>query len=81
MKAGMSDALTVNLGERSYLIHFESDVGGRVTEAVESRRRSGRKVAVLTDRNLSTAQESWLRSTFGDAPSLVVDVAGCSVAD
>jgi 3-dehydroquinate synthase len=68
----MADSLLVNLGERSYSIRFESDVAEAVGAEVKSRLASGRKVAVLTDRNLSEKQRPLFHSAFGDAPLLVV---------
>jgi hypothetical protein len=72
MNLSMSETLAVNLAERSYLIHFDRDVGGQISEEIARRSAAGRKVAVLTDENISRAQGAWLQSIFGDASTLVV---------
>ncbi len=68
----MADVLTVQLGERSYPIHFGATLASDVQAQVEALGASGRKVAVLTDRNVATKQAEALRSLFGGAPTLVL---------
>jgi 3-dehydroquinate synthase len=68
----MSETLAVNLAERSYVIHFERDVGGLISSEVRARVASGRKVAVLSDVNVEAAQQNWLKTVFGDQPLMVV---------
>jgi 3-dehydroquinate synthase len=68
----MSETLAVNLAERSYLIHFDNDVGELISQEVKRRLAVGRKIAVLTDENLNRTQDAWIRKTFGEAPLFVV---------
>jgi 3-dehydroquinate synthase len=74
----MSDTLTVRLGERSYPIHFGADLTAEVRAAVAQLEREGRRVAVLTDRNVAACQAAALQAMFGGAPMLVTG-AGESV--
>ena len=69
----MAENLTVNLGDRTYRIHFGFDLGADVRELVDELGRAGRKALVLTDRNVAVAQRDGLRAMFGDAPILAVD--------
>lgn len=69
----MAETLTVNLGERSYPIRFGADLTADVRGEVERITATGRKVAVLTDRNLVGAQAAALRTMFGEAPVLAVE--------
>jgi 3-dehydroquinate synthase len=70
---GMAESLTVNLGERSYPIAFGVDLVADVSVKVGELGRSGRKVAVVTDRNLATLQGATLRTMFGDVPMLALE--------
>ncbi len=67
------DTLTVALGERSYPIHFSADVSGSIRAELDALQAAGRKVAVVTDRNLAITQQSALTLLAGDAPRLVLD--------
>jgi 3-dehydroquinate synthase len=67
------ETLTVNLGERSYRIHFGGDVTARVRDEIRGLIAAGRKVAVLTDTHVARAQAAALRAMFGDAPVLAVE--------
>ncbi len=67
----MSDTLTVRLGERSYPIHFGADLTAEVRAAVAQLEHEGRRVAVLTDRNVAASQAGALKVMFGGAPMLV----------
>ena len=68
----MSETLAVNLAERSYVIHFERDVGELISEEVGRRLQAGGRVAVLTDANFKGAHDRWLRRAFDSAPIMVV---------
>ncbi|MET0263580.1 MAG: 3-dehydroquinate synthase [Rariglobus sp.] len=68
----MVESLTVNLGERSYPIHFGADVASAVRAEVDALVAAGRKVAVVTDRNLANSQGATLAAMFGDNPTLVL---------
>jgi 3-dehydroquinate synthase len=64
----MPDLLQVHLGDRSYPILFGEDLAAEVRARVDS----GRRLAVITDRNVADLQASALKSVFGDAPALVI---------
>jgi 3-dehydroquinate synthase len=68
----MTETLSVNLGERAYSISIGSNLQGVVRAAVSDLAKSGRKVAVLTDRNVATRQGPALQAMLGDAPMLVL---------
>ena len=68
----MLDTLNVNLGARSYPIHFAEDLSGEVKLQVEALGAASRRVAVVTDRNVATIQAATLQRLFGNAPSLIV---------
>ena len=68
----MPDVLTVNLGERSYPIQFGTELTTEVGAKAGEMRARGRKIAVLTDRNLSERQGTALKAMFGDTPTLAV---------
>lgn len=69
----MIENLTVNLGERSYPILFGTDVAPAVRAKVDELLAAGRKVAVVTDRNLARAQRDALCAMFGERPVLVLE--------
>lgn len=68
----MADVLTVNLGERSYPIHFGGDLSQDVRALAGDLARAGRKVAVVTDGNVSRLHAAALGTLFADAPTLVI---------
>jgi 3-dehydroquinate synthase len=69
----MVESLTVNLGTRSYPIHFGNNVAPTVRAEIDALVAAGRKVAVVTDRNLATSQTDALRAMFGEQPTLVLE--------
>lgn len=69
----MAETLTVNLGERSYVIRFSQNLAPKVCEEVDRLAAAGRKVAVLTDLNFMRAQGSALTLMFGGAPVLTLE--------
>lgn len=69
----MADSLTVNLGERSYALHFGVDLTGLVCAEVGRLTAAGRRVAVLTDTHVAAAQGAALAAMFGPAPVLAVE--------
>ena len=71
----MVESLRVNLGERSYSLHFGSELAASVRAEVDALVSADRKVVVVTDRNVASNQAGVLRAMFGDAPMLVL-VAG-----
>src|SRR3954471_9457323 len=69
----MVETLKVNLGARSYPIHFGADLSAEVREEIARLGAAGRKVAVLTDQNFTRAQANALNAMFGTAPVLAVE--------
>jgi 3-dehydroquinate synthase len=69
----MAETLTVNLGERSYVIRFGRDLAVDVREEIDRLRAAGRKAAVLTDLNFQRAQGPVLAAMFGGAPVLALE--------
>lgn len=69
----MVESLTVHLGDRSYPIHFGADVAPVVRAEVDALVAAGRKVAVVTDRNLARSQRDALHAMFGEQPMLVLE--------
>ncbi len=69
----MVETLKVNLGARSYPIHFGEDLAADVRAEVGRLTAAGRKVAVLTDTNFSRLHAGGLQAMFGDAPVLAVE--------
>lgn len=69
----MAETLAVNLGERSYVIHFGHDLSAGVRAEVDRRVAAGRRVAVLTDVNVARAQAPLLAAMFGSAPCLAME--------
>lgn len=62
----------VSLGERSYPIHFSEDASAQVRPVTEGLAASGRRLAVVTDGNVSKLQAETLKGLFGGAPTLVL---------
>lgn len=69
----MTETLTVNLGERSYMIRFGWDLAVDVREVIDRLGAAGRKAAVLTDLNFQRAQGPVLAAMFGGAPVLALE--------
>ena len=69
----MVESLTVNLGDRSYPIHFGQDVAAAVRAQIDALAAAGRKVVVVTDRNLARSQADALQAMFGGQPTLVLE--------
>jgi 3-dehydroquinate synthase len=69
----MVDPLLVNLGERSYSLTLGADLANQVRTVVDGLMGSGRKVVVLTDRNVANHQGALLDVMFGDAPKVIAE--------
>ncbi len=69
----MSETLTVNLAERSYPIHFHADIAPVVRPEVDALVAAGRKVVIVTDRNLARSQRDAVYAMFGEQPTLVLE--------
>lgn len=68
----MTESLTVNLGSRSYPIHFGATAAGRLAADVAALRAEGRPFAWVSDEAVEKAWGGWLREVFADAPSILV---------
>jgi 3-dehydroquinate synthase len=64
----MIAALTVALGHRSYPIHFGGDLSGDIAEKLSELKRQGRKVVIITDEMVASAQEAFLEKMAVDIP-------------
>lgn len=73
LSSGMADKLVVNLGERSYPIHFASSVIDVVRTSVTGYRAAGRPLVVLTDRNLESHQAGAIEAMFTGVPQITVE--------
>jgi 3-dehydroquinate synthase len=69
----MIQGLTVELGARSYPIHFVSRAADALKSAVAEMSQSGRAGVLLTDAGVAAAQAEFLEAAFGVLPRLVVD--------
>lgn len=69
----MPDALTVNLGERSYPLYFGADLKTEIRSAITALQAAGRKVAVITDRRLNEYQGATMQALCGDLPRFVCE--------
>jgi 3-dehydroquinate synthase len=69
----MVESLTVNLSDRSYPIHFGKDVAAAVRTQIDALVAAGRKIVVVTDRNLARSQADALHAMFGAQPTLVLE--------
>ena len=74
----MVDTLTVQLAERSYPLHFGSDVTETVAAEVSRLTATGHKVIVLTDANVARAQAVALQRMFGAVPQRVIPAGEAS---
>jgi 3-dehydroquinate synthase len=68
----MAESLHVNLGERSYPIHFEANLDAKVEAQIDDYLGRGRKVVILTDRNVAKNQAERLCRWEKRAPTFVV---------
>jgi 3-dehydroquinate synthase len=65
------EELMVNLGERSYPIHFGGDLTRDLRSVADDLTKAHRWIAVLTDQNLEKSQAQALSAMFGTAPRFV----------
>ncbi len=69
----MTPGLTVELGARSYPIHFMDGAEARLAGLLEELAAGGRPVALLTDAGVARAQAGLLARTLAGVPRLVVE--------
>lgn len=68
----MTRGLTVELGEKSYPIHFSGDVSEAIEQAVADAAKQGRRSVLLTDKGVAGALGGFLQKAFGSTPCLTV---------
>jgi 3-dehydroquinate synthase len=68
----MTAGLTVDLGKRSYPIHFVRDADRLIREAVEKAVQAGRPCVLLTDEGVAAALAGPLAKAFGSIPRLTL---------
>ncbi len=66
------ETLSVHLGERSYDLFFGADLRGAISEKISSLNREGRKIAVITDRQVLAQQSAWIDAIAPEAPRFAV---------
>ncbi len=69
----MTDGLTVELGSRSYPIHFSRDTSAAIQQAVVGAASKGQQSVLLTDDGVARAQGEFLAKSFGAIPQLIVN--------
>lgn len=68
----MTNDLVVDLGEKSYPIHFPADTAAAIREMLAANAAAGRHNILLTDDGVARAQSKFLAETFGATPRLIV---------
>lgn len=68
----MADAITVNLAERSYPIHFGEDLSGLLLDHIQQLQKQGRKVALITDEHVVVALAKTLDRLGTEIPRLIL---------
>ena len=68
----MDNSLRVNLGERSYSLHFGGGLAAKVGNELAALKAGGRKAAVVTDANFAENQPRALAAIAAGAPVLVL---------
>lgn len=71
-KGPVLQPLTVELGSRSYPIHFPEAIGIQIRQSISALRQSGRPSVLLTDQGVAAAQRDLLTGCFAGIPQLVV---------
>jgi 3-dehydroquinate synthase len=66
----MQESLTVELGARSYPIHFVDEAGKAIQQAVQKSLQQGRPCVLITDVGVAQAQPDVIASAFGGIPRL-----------
>ena len=72
LNGSMTNGLTVELGQKSYPIHFFRTAAAEIKKTVMEFARAGSPSALLTDEGVSRAQAEFLVESFGGVPQLTV---------
>jgi 3-dehydroquinate synthase len=67
------EALSLNLGSRSYALRFGPDLTEEVAGEAGGLVRAGRQIAILTDSNVAVALGARMKAMFGSAPVLALE--------
>ncbi len=68
----MTSELAVTLGNKSYPIHFPSDITEAIRDLLATHGSAGRSNILLTDDGVARAQSEFLAHAFGATPRLIV---------
>ncbi|HWA25666.1 MAG TPA: 3-dehydroquinate synthase [Lacunisphaera sp.] len=68
----MTNDLAVELGEKSYPIHFPADTSSAIKSLLGAHAAAGRTNILLTDDGVARAQSGFLANAFGATPRLIV---------
>jgi 3-dehydroquinate synthase len=68
----MTSELAVELGAKSYPIHFPGDASATIRDLLAMHTSEGRSNILLTDDGVARAQSEFLAKTFGATPRLIV---------
>ncbi|MDO8541085.1 MAG: 3-dehydroquinate synthase [Opitutaceae bacterium] len=69
----MVENLTVQLGDRSYVIRFAADLPHEIGVEVKRLTAAGRRCVVVTDTNVQAARPEMLKDTFPQVPLLAIE--------
>jgi 3-dehydroquinate synthase len=72
LKASMASDLTVELGSKSYPIHFPGDATEVIRARLAANLAAGRTNVLLTDDGVARAQSKFLAEAFGSTPRLIM---------
>jgi len=68
----MAQALTVELGVRTYPIHFSQKASATIQQCLAELARQGKQCVLITDEGVARAQAEFLSNCFGSVPKLTV---------
>jgi 3-dehydroquinate synthase len=68
----MAQALTVELGARSYPIHISQDASAAIQTSVSEAVKRGQPSVLLTDEGVANCQAEFLNKSFGSIPRLIM---------
>lgn len=69
----MAESLTVRLGEREYPILIDRETSASLESRLAEAKSRGRKIVILTDRNVAQHASIALKKALGDFPQCVVE--------
>jgi 3-dehydroquinate synthase len=72
LNVSMTNDLVVDLGDKSYPIHFPDNLSSAIRDRLSANAAAGRNNILLTDDGVARAQSQFLAETFGATPRLIV---------